>query len=118
MKALMEALDKSYIAGLTFCGGDPFFPSNRKEIADISRIVKMHFPEKEIWCYTGFTLSQLKDDPDVQEALKHIDVLIDGPFIEEKKDIRLKWRGSSNQRVLDIPNTLKNKTIVLKEGEN
>ena len=100
-KELIEALDKPYIKGLTFCGGSPLAPYNREVVTELAKDVKEKFPEKDIWCYTGYTYEEVKD----LEIMQYIDVLIDGRFVLALKDNKLHWRGSSNQRVIDIKKT-------------
>ena len=104
---ILESLKPDYIKGLTLLGGDPFEPENQESLVPFLKRVKEQFPEKNIWAYTGYILDRdlmeggkccTKDTP---EMLKRIDVLVDGPFVEEKKDITLKFKGSSNQRVID-----------------
>ena len=106
---LISALAKPYISGITFSGGDPLHPENRKEIARLIRLVKEKFPQKTIWLYTGFSWEEIKDE----EYIPLIDILVDGKFIEELKDVKLHWVGSSNQRVIDVKKTLASGEIVL-----
>ena len=107
-KEIIEALDKSYINGLSILGGEPFEPENQHALADFTEKVKDVFPEKSIWCYTGCVIEDLKDPkstyftPYTAKLLSNIDILVDGPFVEALKDISLKFRGSSNQRVIDM----------------
>ena len=116
---LLDALSPGFINGLTVLGGEPFEPENQRELLPLLRQVKKRFPNKDIWCFTGGTLE--KDlAPDGQnycgtteEMLQLIDVLVDGAFIEELKDITLQFRGSSNQRLIDLPRTLRENHIVL-----
>ena len=105
---IVQALAPSYIAGLTLLGGDPGEPENPQGLLPLLQRIKKELPEKNIWAYTGYILDRdlmeggkccTKDTP---EMLKRIDVLVDGPFVEEKKDITLKFKGSSNQRVIDL----------------
>lgn len=105
---ILESLKPDYIKGLTLLGGDPFEPENQEALVPFLKRVKEQFPEKNIWACTGYILDRdlteggkccTKDTP---EMLKRIDVLVDGPFVEEKKDITLKFKGSSNQRVTDL----------------
>lgn len=100
-------LDKDYIKGLSILGGEPLHKNNIKGTLEIAKAYKENFPNKTIWIWTGFTFEKLKESLDFLELLKYIDILVDGPFVEEKKDIRLKYSGSSNQRVIDIKETLK-----------
>lgn len=110
-KEIFEELDKDYVKGITFSGGDPLFPQNRKEVGELAQEIHKLYPNKDIWLYTGYTYEQIKN----WEYLKYIDVLVDGPFIPAMKELGLKWVGSSNQRVIDIDKTLKEGNIVLKQ---
>ncbi len=116
-KEIFEALSPDYIAGLSLLGGDPFEPENRKALLPFLGKFHEKYPRKNVWCYTGYTYygKTLKEDDGegVRQLLREIDILVDGPFIEELKDIRLKFRGSSNQRVLDLKQTMKSGNIVL-----
>ena len=101
-------LQQDWCDGITISGGDPMFPSNRKEIATICDYLKEQYPNKTIMMYTGYKWEDIKN-----EIPKSVDILIDGPFIQEKRVITLKWRGSSNQRIIDVQASLKKKKIVL-----
>ena len=109
---LLNMLSPHYIAGLSLLGGDPFEPENQRALLPFLRRMKERFPEKNVWCYTGYTyvdgvLKEHAVQTDAtREMISLIDVLVDGPFIEEAKDIRLKFRGSSNQRVIDVKRSL------------
>lgn len=100
---IFNELDKEYISGITFSGGDPLYPGNVLEVYEFIMIIKNKYPNKNIWLYTGYTLEQLvlKDNIFINGILNNIDVLVDGQFIEELKDIKYKWAGSTNQRVLN-----------------
>jgi anaerobic ribonucleoside-triphosphate reductase activating protein len=113
MNELLEKMSKPYIDGITLSGGDPFYVGNREKIAEICKTLKEHFPNKTIWCYTGYVYDQVKD----LEAMKYIDVLVDGPFIIEKKNLMLLFRGSENQRLIDMNKTRECSEIVLYEKE-
>ena len=106
---LFEALDHDYISGITFSGGDPLFYGNREDVTLLAKEVKDRFPEKTIWLYTGFTYETIQTLP----VMEYVDVLVDGEFVVEKKDTSLYWRGSSNQRVIDVVATRKTNEIVL-----
>ncbi len=106
---LFNSLDKDYISGITFSGGDPLHPQNRDEIARLAKKFKQKFPDKTAWLYTGYLWDDIKD----LEAVKYLDVLVDGPFVKKLLDKQLHWKGSSNQRVIDVQPSLKNNTIVL-----
>ena len=118
-KELFDALDKPYIQGITLSGGHPLEDENAEEVYLLTKEIKEKFPDKDIWLYTGYTLEQIfpsvvTDNLDVnrfykQEIVKMCDVVVDGKYVEELRDITLKWKGSSNQRVIDI----KNKTILM-----
>ena len=110
---LIDALKDPNIQGLTLLGGEPFEPENQRVLVTLLRRVRKELPDKDIWSYTGFVYEkdllegQRKHCEVTDEMLSYLDVLVDGPFIEEKKDIRLIFRGSSNQRVLNMKETLK-----------
>ena len=105
---ILESLKPDYIRGLTLLGGDPFEPENQAALLPFLLRVKEQFPQKNIWAYTGYVLD--RDlvaggkcfTADTPEMLAQIDVLVDGPFVEEQKDITLKFKGSANQRVIDL----------------
>lgn len=119
MRELLEALKPDYIQGLTLLGGDPFELSNQESLIELLREVKKQYPEKDIWSYTGFILDQdlldggRRHGPYTDEMLSYIDVLVDGPFIQDKKNISLKFRGSENQRVIDLKKSLKEQEVIL-----
>ena len=89
-------LGKSYISGITFSGGDPLYHANREEITAFAKEITERFPEKTIWLYTGYYYEEVKH----LEIMKYIDVLVDGPYEQEKRDDKLHWCGSTNQHVL------------------
>lgn len=102
---LIDALSHDYIRGLTFCGGEPMHPRNAFEVKDIARRVKEIFPNKDIWCYTGYSYE------DVSIFMEDMDVVIDGLYKEELRDVTLAWRGSSNQRVIDVKESIKQNEV-------
>ncbi len=110
-KELFEKLSKPYISGITFSGGDPLHPFNRSEVFRLIRKTKELFPEKTIWLYTGYNWEEIHH----LEGLENIDVLCEGEFIDELKDVNIHWVGSSNQRVINVKETLKTGNIVLHE---
>lgn len=112
-KELFEYLERPYVSGLTLSGGDPLFMGNRDEVGSLMAEVKEQFPEKTIWMYTGYNWEEICDLP----YMKLVDVLIDGRFIAAQKNIKLHWRGSANQRVIDVKKTLKSGEVVLYETE-
>lgn len=99
---IFEQLDKPYISGITFSGGDPLHCANRSDVLTLMKEVKEKYPEKTIWMYTGDTWEMIYEYPHMQ----YVDVLVDGEFQIEKRDITLLWKGSSNQRVIDVQATL------------
>lgn len=121
-KEILEALNHDYIEGLTVLGGEPFEPENQEEVLSLVKKVREVFPHKNIWIYSGFTFEELigkKENraatPLAKEILKNIDVLVDGRFEIAKKDLMLKFRGSTNQRIIDVKKTLALHEIVLSE---
>lgn len=115
---LLKDLSHPMIEGLSLLGGEPMEPENQFGLISFLRKVKQQFPNKTIWCYTGYTLEKdllegRAHTPITDEFLSYVDVLVDGKFEENLKDITLKFRGSSNQRVIDMKETLKNKQIML-----
>lgn len=104
MEEIIEALDKDYIEGFSVLGGEPFEKENKETVFNIIRTVKEHFPNKTIWCYSGSLFEELKETS--MDILSLIDVLVDGEFVEEKKNLRLKFRGSENQRLVDVQKSL------------
>lgn len=106
---ICDYLDKPYISGITFSGGDPLLPDNREIIQAISTLVKFYHPTKTQCLYTGYKWEEIKDLP----IMEYLDVIIDGQYEDSKRDITLKWRGSSNQRVIDVQKSLKQNQVVL-----
>lgn len=106
---LYESLSQSYISGITLSGGDPLHPQNRKEFGELVKEIHTKFPNKTIWVYTGYEYDDIKD----LDFLSFVDVLIDGKFIEELKDDTVHWRGSSNQKIIDVRASLELDRIVL-----
>lgn len=113
-KKLFDVLSKEYIEGITFSGGDPLHENNIKEVNELIGEIRTKYPQKTIWLFTGNTLENIyKEESIRKEIIEKCDVLVDGRFIEEQKDLSLAWRGSRNQRVIDIPKTLKSGKIEL-----
>lgn len=116
---LLELLSEPYINGLSVLGGEPFEKENQADLLPLLKKVTHDFPNKDIWIFTGFTLEELLDDSCrarceyTDKILNLTDVLVDGRFQEDKKDISLKFRGSSNQRIIDIKKTFETKEISL-----
>ncbi len=120
-KKIIDELASPFIAGLSLLGGEPFEPQNQEALLPFLREVKRRYPEKPIWCYTGSVfdvekgvlLETVKNTPHTQELISLMDVLVDGPYVEALHSIRLKFRGSSNQRVIDVQKSLAEKRCVL-----
>ena len=130
---LLRELDKDYISGLTLSGGDPLFEDNLDDVLDLVNEIRLSLQNKTIWLYTGYTweeIIQYKYPDDVvdlsdcetrksyymwirEKIMKQCDVLIDGRYIDSQRDITLPWRGSTNQRVIDIPKSLQKGDVVL-----
>lgn len=100
---LFSDSNEDWCSGITLLGGEPLHENNRTEIINLAKEYKKKFPNKTIWLYTGYTYAEIINDPIMSEILNYIDVLCDGPFIQEFKDPSLHWVGSSNQNVIDIP---------------
>lgn len=118
VQELLTALAPSYVDGLTLLGGEPFEPENQRELVKLLHRVREAFPKKNVWSYSGYTLEQIcgEEHPHcevTEEMLSMIDVLVDGRFVEALKDASLKFRGSSNQRIIDLKQTKVENKIVL-----
>ena len=122
MEKIFDSIDHPWINGVTLLGGEPFEPENQRVLVPFLVMLREKFPDKTVWCYTGFTIEQIlgKSEPksraaiDVSnEMLSLIDVLVDGPYVESLHDISLKFRGSSNQRVIDMKKSIESNKIVL-----
>lgn len=111
-KELLDIISQDYISGITFSGGDPLFESNREEVYELIEYIKSVHPNKTVWLYTGYTFNDLKKFVPIG-ILNKIDVIVDGPYIEKFRDTSLKWRGSSNQRVINVRKTIDTGNIVL-----
>lgn len=127
-KELFNELEKDYISGLTLTGGDPLHENNLEDILSLTEEIRVSFPKKTIWLYTGYTWEELfnksfskeficttttdKDAIYRQQIIRNIDVLVDGRYIDSQRDITLKWSGSKNQRVIDAQKSLKENKII------
>lgn len=112
---LISKLNKEYISGLTLSGGDPLFTLNRMDIFKLCQLFKYKFPNKTLWIYTGYKWEDIINDETVFKVLQHVDVLVDGKFMEELADIKYKWAGSTNQRVIDVRKSLQEGKVILYE---
>lgn len=98
-KELFEALEKNYISGITFTGGDPLHENNLECVLNLVNKIRLLLPDKTIWLYTGYTLTECLSHPIRQKIISKCDIIVDGRYVDELKDITLKWRGSSNQKI-------------------
>lgn len=113
IEEILQYCTPDYIGGLTLLGGDPLEPQNQKELLPLLKAFKEKFPNKTIWCFTGYLFEEIKDTS--YDFLSYIDVLVDGPFIETLKDLTLKFKGSSNQRTINVKESFLQKEIILLE---
>ncbi len=119
-KEIYAELEKSYVNGLTLLGGDPLEPENQQALLPMLRNIHRRFPKKGVWCFTGYTLKDPQNFTEIhpnctitEEFLSYISILVDGPFIAEEKDISLQFRGSRNQRIIDLDRSRQAGKIVL-----
>lgn len=118
---ILDSLAPSYIHGLTLLGGEPMEPNNQRALLPLLRRLKAEYPTKTVWCYSGYTYEELMGESRARcevtsEMLALIDVLVDGEFVLGQKNISLRFRGSENQRIIDLPKTRDQGTVVLWEG--
>ena len=116
MDSILEMLRPSYVRGLTLLGGEPFEPQNQGPVVELLRRIKRELPEKSIWAFSGYLFDRdiLSGRlGDCSEYLSYLDVLVDGTFVEAKKNLSLRFRGSENQRLIDVPASLSTGEIVL-----
>lgn len=113
MQEILYDLSKPYIKGLTLSGGHPLDPHNAPKVLEIVKRVKMVFPNKDIWIYSGYVWENIMKDETLREILKYIDVLVDGAYVDELRDISLAFRGSSNQRIIDVSKSLEQNKVIL-----
>lgn len=116
---IIQAIEPSFIHGFSLLGGEPFELPNQKGVLPLLKEIKTKFPNKDIWCYTGYDyekdiLGKMVDAwPETKEMLSYIDILVDGEFVEAKKDLSLRFRGSSNQRLIDVQASLEANEVIL-----
>lgn len=106
---IFAELEKSYISGITYSGGDPLFEGNEETITALAREIRERFPDKTQWLYTGYLWEEISD----KEIVEYLDVVVDGPYLKERRDVSLQWKGSLNQRVIDVQASLKKRKAVL-----
>lgn len=116
---IITALKPDYVEGLSLLGGEPFEPENREGLIKLLEAMREKLPNKNIWCYTGFTFEDdlLNGNETVKKMLSMIDVLVDGKFVEELKDASLIFRGSSNQNIIDVQASLMSSSTILLKGK-
>lgn len=113
---IFNELEKDYVKGITFSGGDPLHPDNRKDVMRLLIDITYEFPHKDVWLYTGYTFEEiLQDDYLKFIVLSLVDVLVEGKFEKDKMDVNYHWAGSTNQRIIDINETVNRKEVVLYE---
>ena len=118
---ILKMLSPDYVKGITLLGGEPFEPENQPAILDLLRKIKSQYPDKSVWAFSGYLFDKdilsgrLGPWEITKEYLSYVDVLVDGPFVESKKDLSLRFRGSSNQRIIDVPASLSKDEVVLWE---
>lgn len=119
--SILEMLKPSYVKGITLLGGEPFEPQNQPALVDLLRQIKAQYPQKTVWAFSGYLFDRdilpgkLGDPEITKEFLSFVDVLVDGPFVEAKKDLMLRFRGSSNQRIIDVPASVARGEVILWE---
>lgn len=119
VQSILSMLAPDHIKGITLLGGEPFEPENQPAVVELLRQIKSKYPQKSIWAYSGYLFDKdmlpgkLGPWEVTREFLSYIDVLVDGPFVMEKKDLTLRFRGSSNQRIIDVPASLATGEVVL-----
>lgn len=124
IKQILTYLEPSHIAGITILGGEPMEKSNREGLLPLLREVRRVYPDKSIWCFSGYTFDtdivgrMCKEDEITAQLLSFIDILVDGKFEMDKKDLGLRFRGSSNQRIIKVKESLESGQVVLWEGSN
>lgn len=101
-------LSKNYISGITLSGGDPLHPQNRGDIEKLLEKINARFPDKTVWCYTGFLWEEVRELP----LMKYVDVLVDGKYDKSVRNVQLHWKGSSNQRVIDVKKSLDGEVVL------
>ena len=118
---ILGLLQPDYVQGLTLLGGEPFDPRNQSAIVELLRQIKAKYPQKSIWAFSGYLFDRdilpgrLGDPTITREYLSYLDVLVDGPFIQSRKNLTLRFRGSDNQRLIDVPESLSRGEVVLWE---
>lgn len=124
IQKILDYLKPDYVKGLSVLGGEPFEPVNQEGLLPLLRAVKNAYPQKDIWCYSGYLFDKqiigemCAESEITKEMLSYIDILVDGRFVEEKKNLKLRFRGSENQRIIDVKKSLAADAVVLWEEES
>ena len=113
MQELLYDLSKPYIKGLTLSGGHPLDPHNAPKVLEIVKRVKMVFPDKDIWTYSGYEWEDIIKNETLKEIMRYTDVLVDGAYVDELRDISLAFKGSSNQRIIKVKESLEQNKVIL-----
>ena len=119
MEMILKMMEPAHIKGLTLLGGEPFEPQNQPALVELLRRVKAKYPQKSIWAFSGYLFDQdilawrLGPREITEEFLSYLDVLVDGPFVQAKKNLSLRFRGSENQRLINVPESLRRGEVVL-----
>lgn len=119
IQEILKLLNRSYIRGLSLLGGEPFEPQNQQAVLELVRRVRETLPQKDVWCYSGYLFEELAESnvgEHSRQLLEQLDILVDGPFVLEQKDLGLRFRGSANQRIIDVPQSLKAGKVCLWQG--
>lgn len=122
LQQILEYLEPEYIRGFSLLGGEPFEPVNQEVLVGVLRHIRERYPHKTIWCYSGYLFDKdmlagkLGDPAITREMLSYLDILVDGEFVEAKKNLNLRFKGSENQRIINVPESLKRNEIVLWDG--
>lgn len=123
VEEILQALAPSYIRGFSLLGGEPFEPVNQKVLVKVLKKIRETYPQKTIWCYSGYLFDKdmlagrLGDFATTKEMLSYIDVLVDGEFVDALKNLNLRFKGSENQRIINVPKSLAAGKIILWQGE-
>ncbi|MGN0487271.1 MAG: anaerobic ribonucleoside-triphosphate reductase activating protein [Acutalibacteraceae bacterium] len=123
LSSIIKSLRPDYIRGFSLLGGEPFDPHNQPVLVDVLKKVKAVYPQKDVWCYTGYDFEKdllsgrLCDSSITMGMLENIDILVDGKFVEELKNLTLRFKGSSNQRIIDVKKSLATGEVILWDGD-
>ncbi len=123
IQKILDYMEPDYVAGLSLLGGEPMEPVNQESLLPLLRLVHDKYPQKNIWCYSGYLFDRdivgkmCKESEVTRELISYIDILVDGEFIVEQKNLKVNFRGSDNQRIIDVPRSFETGTVVHWKGE-